>query len=420
MAERKKSGRLLLKIVLKVLLLVLIISPLTVFFSIYLTNYLKLPNPNTAWVSWYNDPQHKVYIGWETDEETIGVVSYGQDPANLIDSETELSTSRFHIVNISSLDPDTKYYYSIDVDGEQYTTGSFRTAPDSPKPFTFGLSADTQQKVGPGWHYKTAQILNKKNYSFFSMVGDYVENGGQAEWNHFFHEAAAYMDTIPFVPVIGNHDKNRTGEYYFLKYFAQTVDTIKGTNEYDTDYQFYYSFNWSNVHFQILHFPEIDIDDDGEPDGLNPRDYNQAFTSDHLNWLENDLKNAQDKAFRITLFHCPITGAGFYGKNHVLIEELLPILLDYNVTATVHGHAHHYERGHFENTIHPGNDMHYFVVGCGGGLVDLGLQPIDETDVCFASPCYTEASVTADSLTFTTYTFDGTTADQITINTGGS
>lgn len=419
MVTSKRSKKLAIQILLKMVLIILIISPLTVFFSIYLTTYLNLFIPDTGWVSWYDDPQHKVYIGWETEESVIGSISYGEDPENLISTKTELANAKFHIVNISGLSPDTKYYYEIKNDGSDYTSGSFRTAPDTMKEFTFGLSADTQQKVGPGWHYKTAEILDQKNYSFFAMVGDYVEDGSKEEWNHFFHDASTYLDTTPFIPVIGNHDRKRVGTYYFQEYFAQTVDKVKDTNIYDDNYQFYYSFNWSSVHFQILHFPEIDIDDEGEPDGVNPRDYNQSFTVDQMNWIEEDLERAKDLPFRISLFHCPITGAGFYGENHILIDELLPILLEYNVTATIHGHAHHYERGHFENPYHPGNDLQYFVVGCGGGLVDVGLHPIEETDIAFASPCYTEGSATADTLTFTTFMFDGSVADKIVIEKEG-
>jgi len=116
------------------------------------------------------------------------------------------------------------------------------------------------------------------------------------------------------------------------------------------------------------------------------------------------------------MFHCPITSAGFYGENYVMKEQLLPILHRYNVTATFSGHAHHFERGTLVNRTHyPDNPLTYFVVGTGGGLADVGLRPVPETTICTASPSYTEMAATATTLTFTTYGFDGTVIDTITI-----
>ena len=252
-----------------------------------------------------------------------------------------------------------------------------------------------------------------------------MEDGYKFEWNYFFKEASKYLDTIPFIPVIGNHDKPRDldgddiEEYYFGKYFPQTEDTQIdpfGNNTYDIYQQFFFSFNWSSVHFQILHFPEVDIDDFDDPGGVNQKDYYRAFTPDHLAWIEQDLNDSQSLPFRVTLFHCPITSAGFYGPNFILEEQLLPILHEYNVTVTAHGHAHHYERGVLENPIYPENPLTYFIVGTGGGLTDVGLRPVPETQVAIASPCYTEGSANATALEFTTYSFEGNVIDSITLN----
>lgn len=404
----------------KIILLVLVASPLPIFYAVYLNVFKSTPVAQTAWVSWYDNPQNEVYIGWETVENTTGTVKYGLQRDNLTNTTMESSAAKFHTVNLTGLTPNSKYYYEIEIGGETYASGEFQTAPSTYIPFRFGLTADTQQKFGPGWHGHTARIFDSKDYSFLAFIGDYVEDGEKYEWNDFFTKASTYLDTIPLIPVQGNHDKPRDldddgqKEYYFAQYFPQTVDNETNKNPYDKDKQFYFSFNWSSVHFQILHFPEIDIDDEDEPDGVNPGDYYRAFTSDHIAWIEQDLANAQSMPFRVTMFHCPITSAGFYGPNFVLKEELLPILHQYNVTVTVHGHAHHFERGTLINDSLPNNPLTYFVVGCGGGLTDVGLRPVAETEVAIASPCYTEGYATANTLTFTTYTFEGAVVDSIT------
>jgi hypothetical protein len=383
-----------------------------------------------SYVSWYNDPHQRVYIGWETSELTVGQVRYGTDPANpnlLID---EIGGKTIHIVNITGLSSDTAYYYQVWINGKQFCTGEFRTAPVPLNfpitdetlivPFRFGLSADIQQKFGPGWFSRFSKVIAEKDYAFMAFVGDFLEEGNVEEWWDLFTRSSVFLNRIPIVPVQGNHDRPRdlngdgTLEYYFARYFPQTVDQISGTNQYDTHPQFYYSFNWSNVHFQILHVPEVDIDDFNEEGGVNPRDYNQVFTPDHLEWIRNDLAAAQAMPFRITLFHCPITSAGFYGPNFILQEQLLPILHEYNVTVTVHGHAHHFGRGLLPNPLNPGRDLTILNVG-NAATPDMGLRPVPETEICAASPSYTECLATASTLRFTTYTLDGAIIDDYTI-----
>ncbi len=407
----------------RVVMLALVVSPLAIFYSVYLTDYKTKPVAQTAWVSWYDDPYQRVYIGWETPTAVNCTVRYGTNPTSLTGTEPEPVATSFHTVNLTGLTPDTVYYYRVETPSGIYASGQFRTAPSAYTPFTCMFTSDTQPKFGPGWYEHLANIVDGKNYSFLAMVGDMVEDGTKDEWNYFHTIGAKYYDTVPFVPVRGNHDRPRDLDddegtpdtYYFGSYFPQSVDVEMNNNSYDKYQQFYYSFNWGSVHFQVLHFPEIDLDDENDG-GLSKRDYFQAFTPDHIAWLKQDLQLAQPMPFRVSMFHCPITSAGFYGENYVMKEQLLPILHQYNVTATFSGHAHHFERGTLVNqTAYPDNPLTYFVVGTGGGLADIGLRPVPETTICTGSPSYTEATATATTLMFTTYGFDGTVIDEVTI-----
>ncbi|MHA1340606.1 MAG: metallophosphoesterase [Promethearchaeota archaeon] len=405
-----------------IILIVLVIMPLPIFFYYAMNNYKRTGLGNVVWVSWYDDPLHEVYFGFETAENCSATVFYGTDPQIMNKSIAETTSPIYHIINISGLMPDTKYYYKIEINGNFYSQGEFRTAPLGFTPFTFALTSDTQPKLGEGWHSVVAKKISNFNNSFVAMIGDMVEDGYKFEWHDFFQRANAYLKNTPFVPVRGNHERPRDldndgdYEYYFEKYFVQSVDKIKNKNQYDIYNQFYYSFNWSSVHFQILHFPEIDIDDWNDPNGVSSKDYYQAFTEDQLNWIREDLQRAQSLPFRVSLFHCPITSAGFYGPNFVLKNKLLPILHEYNVTVTVHGHSHHFERGILENPIHEENNLVYFLVGTGGGLVDIALRPVPETQVCFVTPSFTEVFANATTMRFITYSSDGTVLDDYSIN----
>lgn len=398
-------------------MLCLVVAPLAIYLPVYLTSHLHQPVPATSWVSWRDDPRTAVHVGWETAGETQGLVRYGIDPADLNLTAVEPAPARIHSVNLTGLAPGTTYHYRIEIGGATHAAGSFRTAPDAFEPFTFALYSDTQQKFGPGWHDAVARAIARGNHSFVAVVGDFVEDGDDVEWHDFFARAAPWLRTTPIVAVEGNHDKPRDGRYRFAEYFPSTVDVEMNKNPYDVHKQTYYSFNWSSVHVQVLHFPEIDLDDTGEDDMISRKDYYRAFTEDHLAWIEQDLVNAQAMPFRISLFHCPITSAGFYGPNFILKEQLLPLLHRYNVTATFHGHAHHYERGLLVNQTHyPANPLAFFLVGTGGGLADVGLRPVPETIVMSASPSYTVASATATTLTITTRALDGAVIDSITFH----
>ncbi|MGV9171838.1 MAG: metallophosphoesterase [Promethearchaeia archaeon] len=377
-------NELLKQIIVKILLIVLVLSPILMFFILSPLFYMYDLNEHAPWVSWSGNPDEEVYISWETEEKKSGVVYFGTDKDELSQSVSVTAKARIHHINLTGLSPDTKYYYEVKIDGDIFGKGEFRTAPSSQKDFTFGFYSDTQQNLGPGHHFRVAKALSNKDYAFVANVGDIVQDGRKKEYyNNFFKIGSEYLDTLPIIPVIGNHDQ--TNFEQFTEYFINQVNK--------SQQQFYYSFNWSNVHFCIPHFA-----------------YGSEYemTDAQLSWLEKDLARAQDKAFRIVMFHCPILGASFFGPNEVLIEQVQPILLKYNVTATFHGHEHHFERGNIEG-------MTYFISGGGGGALDVGLRPLPETEVLTESPNFTEVHVTDKEINFKTMTLEGAIIDDFTI-----
>ena len=113
--------------------------------------------------------------------------------------------------------------------------------------------------------------------------------------------------------------------------------------------------------------------------------------------------------FKVVMFHCPIIGASHFGRSKNLIEYVQPIMEDYDVDLVVHGHEHHYERGHITE------DLMYMILGGAGGALDVGLRPLPETEVMTAVPCYTEVKATKEYMEFTTLSLDEVIIDQYTI-----
>ncbi len=369
----------------KLLLVFLIFSPILLFFSISAIALYASPNEYAPWVSWFDDPSERVYISWKTKEKTKAVIYYGTDENDLSDQIKESKEQNLHHVILNNLSANTQYYYEIKIDGKSFGSGQFRTAPLTYKSFTFGLISDTQQNVGLGYHSRVANVIKGMKWAFIANVGDLTDEGDEESYyNNFFQVGAEYLDTIPLVPVVGNHDKHAPS--LFMDYFIN--------NKYTSKEQFFYSFNWSNVHFQICDFPY----GSGE-----------EFTDEQLNWMEYDLANAIEMPFRIVMFHRPIIGSSFFGRCKPLIERVLPILEEYNVDVVIHGHEHHYERGFLND------DLMYMIIGGAGGQLDPGLNPQPESDVAVAMPCYTQVHVTDDTLEFQTFSLQNELIDEITL-----
>ena len=85
--------------------------------------------------------QTGITIVWNTDQALPCKLRYGESP-ELLDSEISAGTGTLHSAVLTGLQPDTKYFYEVEVDGTVVFTGEdywFRTYPPvgSARPFTF-------------------------------------------------------------------------------------------------------------------------------------------------------------------------------------------------------------------------------------------------------------------------------------------
>lgn len=381
-------------VILRIFITLLVLTPVAVYVLTTYTLYLNDSEVFGPWVSFYGNPSEEVYISWQTEESNQGTVYYGTDPDSLgIGPTSESAKSAY--VNLTSLLPNTKYYYEVRIEGQIFGSGEFRTAPSGFSPFKFAMFSDSQQpKITAGHHYRIARTIQNQNYTFCAIAGDLIDDGSDARhYNNFFKTARPYTDSIPFAPCIGNHDTKGYMELW-TTYFRNAVN--KSSSSQFTNGQFYYSFNWSSVHFTMCHFTY---------------GHSYDFTPAQMEWLEKDLQNAQTLPFRIVMFHCPIVGAGFFGRNQNLLTQMLPLLKTYNVSAVVSGHEHHFERGFFEDSSHELGGVTYFVLGGGGGAFDPGLRAQPETKIMTPTPCYTEVAANSDTLQFKTMTLESQIID---------
>lgn len=374
----------------------------SLFFSFLLaptiTYRLKKFSLYQPWVLWTDAPNQKVLISWTSaaEDQVEGIV-YGTNSTNLIFTKFSSSFGVIRHLNLSELESNTMYYYQL-INSEQnlLTTNqfSFKTAPDPLNgTATFIAISDTQQMLGPGYHYQVASAIGnyESEVDLILHAGDLVGNFAlETDWNSFFETGAPYLSKSAFAPTFGNHDggyqypEGISNSDTFLDYFPYTSDNINN--------QIYYSLNFSYLHIAVLSFPY------GNP---------QEFTQQQINWLEDDLHNSAIFPFKIVMFHCPIYSSGFYGGNPNMVQ-LHTIFKANNVSLVFSGHDHHYER-----IIK--DDITYIILGSGGAIQDPHEKVIEDSEFIAFGPSYVRGQVNSTSLQLLTFRTDHSILDRCVI-----
>lgn len=273
-------------------------------------------------------------INWKTTQETGGSVQYAEEnfynQQGTYDHETALTSSAFHHVQLSGLQPETVYHYRVRAEGNYTSDHVFRTS--GGESFTFVVYGDSQEEL-PFYtqldrHKLVAdRIAQEQNLAFVLHSGDIV---GQAsdltEWDRFFQAAGSMLGNTTIYTVRGNHDTNAALYYEVFGVPA------------------WYSFDWGSAHFDMLD------------------SNNWADTTAETQWLINDLTLSDGANWKFAVFHHPMytSSEKNWGGWTNLRSYWEGAFIDSGVDAVFSGHVHAYER-----LIE--NDIQYIVSGMGGG-----------------------------------------------------
>src|SRR6185503_1550335 len=231
-------------------------------------------------------------VRWRTDKVSDAVVMYGTDPLWLTNTALEVSVTNEHIVKVSGLLPDTRYYYSIGSGGQRLVgtngIGSdywFKTSPvpGTRRPFRFWVIGDagTAGNGSPDRQESTRDAFY--NYAatngpadFWLMLGDNAYNSGTDSE----HQAAVFdmypqtLRNLFLWPTIGNHETSQSftaTDFPYLHIFSLPVNGEAGG--IPSGNEKYYSFDYGNIHFICL---------DSMSSG-------RATNSVMVQWLQDDL-----------------------------------------------------------------------------------------------------------------------------------
>jgi hypothetical protein len=347
-----------------------------------------------------------VLVTWRTDVASSGTVRYSED-LSYDQSATEAGPTTDHAVLITGLTDETLYFYKVESDGEELTTGDdyFITPSTSPTyPFLFAafgdLGAATADQIA------IASRIEALAPDFAILTGDIIYEAGEAA-NFDPQYFSIYRPTIaraPFYPSLGNHDIGTNNGQPYLDAFYLPTNSATGTERY-------YSFDYGNAHFVSLEVTQ----EDTAPDATM------------LTWLDQDLA-ASAKPWKFVTFHVPAySNAGGQGGDATIAAAIEPILMNRGVDIVFQGHNHFYTRTYPLQSGSPVNTLQepayvnpsgpiWITTGGGGRALHPIVTPISSIEAIAISEFHVvEAAIVGNLLSLVTVDADDNLLDAMSI-----
>lgn len=281
-------------------------------------------------------------VRWRTSAATDSAVRYGASPASLTSVATDAASTTEHIVPLTGLLPDTRYYYSVGSTSATIAGGdashTFITGPANERPTRIWVLGDSGTANASAAAVRDAYttFAGTRYTDLWLMLGDNAYNSGtDAEYQTaVFNMYPSTLRQSVLWSTIGNHDTASSSnppaslpyfQLFTLPMSAEAGGVASGTEKY-------YSFNYGNMHFVCL-------------DSMSS---SRAAGSAMLTWLQNDLAS-NTKEWLIAFWHHPPYTKGSHDSDTEsnLIEmraNVLPILESFGVDLVMTGHSHSYER----------------------------------------------------------------------------
>ncbi|MDP3070054.1 MAG: metallophosphoesterase family protein [Opitutaceae bacterium] len=341
-------------LLLPALVLLLVIPALRAATTIVRGPYLQSATPTS------------MVVRWRTDIAEASVVSFGTERNQLVKSVKSEGILTEHVVQLSGLEPNTKYFYSVGpvavkveaakAGAKTDTKAVIEDAPGKAAIHAFttpppiGPAKPTRVWVlgDPGTKNATQAAVRDAYYKFTAsratdlwlMLGDnaYPDGTDTDYQKAVFDVYPKTLATSPLWPALGNHDGKsansitQSGVYYdifTLPTRAQAGGVPSGTEAY-------YSFDHANAHFICL----------------DSHDSDRTAGGAMMQWLKADLAATQ-RDWIIVFFHHPPYTKGTHdsdkdsdsaGRMNDMRQVFLPVLEAGGVDLVLTGHSHVYER----------------------------------------------------------------------------
>jgi acid phosphatase type 7 len=344
---------------------------------------------------------NSMYVCWRSAYSDSSVVIYGTTPNQLTQRAVQTGTRRNHYLNVTGLQPNTKYYYAVVTTGQDtfvQANSYFFTHPVPGTPKTIRLwahgdmgSYDQRQKDVVS---SFAAFNNNQRLDGWLNLGDIIYNwsgylsGADTTftWDFFNTYDTIIRNTVCW-PSPGNHDyesvdkTNITGPYFdafVMPKNAEAGGVASGLEEY-------YSYDIGDVHFVSLC-----------SENLVKMNFTRGIDQTQVNWLKADLAASTAK-WKVAYWHASPYSRGshnsdnFYEQMAVCRPGFVPTLDQYGVDLVLGGHSHNYERSYLIKGL-TGNGSTYranlHLVQGGDGNAAAGRAYIKPKGVISAGAVY--------------------------------
>jgi hypothetical protein len=318
-----------------------------------------------------NAEPNSMVVMWETTFATPTKLSYGLTPA-LGSVATGTSTvgfllSKIHTVKIIDLQPNTKYYYSVNFGNKYSDTIFFKTPPLPDSEQSFGMVAFSDMQRDANQSNKFNEIVEEgvldytemlegtsvpDKLAFLLIPGDLVDIGWiYNTWkDEFFEPAQNLFEMVPVYPVLGNHEANAS---FFFSYFDLPENGYTGFQDH------WWYKDYSNTRI-------IGLNSNVDFIALNNGKQKQ------LDWLQQVLDEAcadENIDFVFAQLHHPFHSELWIPGEEPYTGDVITLLEDFSTNCgkpSIHfyGHTHGYARGQSKDHKH----LMVNVASAGGAL----------------------------------------------------
>ncbi|MDH3464254.1 MAG: metallophosphoesterase family protein, partial [Acidimicrobiia bacterium] len=330
----------------------------------------------------------RITVRWRTATATDSRVVFGSSEGNLDSAEGNSAVTTDHEITLSSLAPDTAYYYAVGSamgllvgNDERHR---FVTSPafGSARPTRVWVLGDSGTGDANALAVRDAYYLfaNGRHTDLWLMLGDnaYPIGSDQDYQDKLFDIYPEVLRKSVLWPTVGNHDAASSNPLaqsgpYFDMFTLPNAGEAGGVS---SGTEAYYSFDYANLHFVVL----------------DSHAHDRTPGSDMLSWLELDLADTSQE-WIVAFWHHPPYSKGSHDSDSELEliemrENVVPILEDYGVDLVLTGHSHTFERSYLIDGHY--GDSTTFVDGMeldgGDGCDDPTQAGCDSADGVYEKP----------------------------------
>jgi hypothetical protein len=298
------------------------------------------PIPDRIVLTWLTDPATSQAITWRSDTTvTRAVVEIAPAEASprfmlAVDSvaaqtervETDSGPAHFHSANAQALTPGSQYAYRVGSGKYWSEWYHFRTASDTPAPFSFIYFGDAQNNLLSLWSRALRSAYSDAPKAAFMVhAGDLINRANRdLEWGEWFEAGDWIHAMVPSIPTPGNHEyaKDEEGKrhlsYLWRPHFTLPAVDLDGLEE--TVY---------HIDYQGVRIISLNTNEDLVP---------------QVHWLAKTLKSNPNR-WTVVTFHHPVFSTKSGRDNKLLRDRLKPVFDRHGVDLVLTGHDHTYGRG---------------------------------------------------------------------------